>query len=179
MAHPVPLDTEAPEFAGRLARVRERLAVKPDGVIEAIARDIGVSTQLVLEACPADHRIPVPAEEFATIWDEMTAWGAVTFIVHTPDIVLECVGPLPAGTFGMGYFNIHGDSPIGGHIKAENCRAIYIVDRPFHGRRSCSVQFYNAAGEAMFKAFVRRDANKALIAEQLAMFEALKDRFGT
>jgi len=129
---------------------------------------------LVLEACPPEQRIFVAPDAFEQVWAEMTGWGAVTFIVHTPDIVLECVGPLPAGTNAMGYFNIHGDSPIGGHIKAVNCRAIYIVDRLFHGRRSCSVQVFNADGEAMFKVFVRRDEKRELVAAQLAQFESFK-----
>ncbi len=90
--------------------------------------------------------------------------------------MLECHGPLPPGSFARGYFNLHGESPIGGHIRAENCRSIAFVSRPFMGRASCSVQFFNEAGEAMFKIFVRRDAARELIAEQVAMFEALSDR---
>ncbi len=161
-------------LAEKMAIVRERLAAKPDGVIEAVARDVGLPTQVVLEATPAAERHFVPPEKFESLWKEMAGWGEVLFIVHTPDIVLECEGSLPIGSFGAGYYNIHGDSPIGGHIRAENCRAIYIVDRLFHGRRSCSVQFFNAAGEAMFKVFVRRDKARNLLADQLACFEAMK-----
>ncbi len=157
--------------------VRDALAAKPDGVVEQIARDCGVPSQVVLEALPAGQRIFVDAGAFETLWSSLTGWGDVLFIVHTADIVLECVGPLPEGSLGHGYFNIHGDSPIGGHIRAANCRAIYIVDRPFHGRRSCSIQFYNANGEAMFKVFVRRDRARELMADQLVQFDALKRDF--
>jgi hypothetical protein len=90
--------------------------------------------------------------------------------------VLECEGTLPPGTSSHGYFNIHGDSPIGGHIKASNCSRIVFVDRAFHGRRSCSVQFLNAAGNAMFKVFVRRDKQRELLADQVKLFEALRDK---
>jgi putative heme utilization carrier protein HutX len=83
-------------------------------------------------------------------------------------------GPAAAGSSAQGYFNIHGDSPIGGHIKADRCSAIYFIDRLFHGRRSCSVQFINGEGEAMFKIFVPRDEKRELIADQLAKFEALR-----
>lgn len=161
-------------LAEKMAIIRERLAAKPDGVIEALAREVGLPTQVVLEATPEAERIFVSPDAFEGLWQEMTTWGDVLFIVHTPDIVLECEGSLPIGSFGVGYYNIHGDSPIGGHIRAENCRAIYIVDRLFHGRRSCSVQFYNAAGEAMFKVFVRRDKDRNLMPEQLALFEAMR-----
>ncbi|MCA0400280.1 MAG: heme utilization cystosolic carrier protein HutX [Proteobacteria bacterium] len=168
-----PVHPGAEISADRLALVREKLAAKPDGVVEAIAREAGVPTQLVLEALPPEMRIFVAPDRFETIWRRLAQWGDVLFIVHTPDIVLECEGRLPVGSFGAGYYNIHGDSPISGHIKAENCRAIYLVDRKFHGRRSCSVQFFNGAGEAMFKVFVRRDKSRELIPEQLALFEAL------
>lgn len=168
-------ETFAPDGT-KLAAVRARIAEKPDGVVEAIARDLGVPTRFVLEQLPESDRLFVSADRFGEMWSELTEWGAILFIVNTPDIVLECEGSLPPGTVAHGYFNIHGDSPIGGHIKASNCAAIYLVDRQFHGRRSCSIQFYNGEGEAMFKVFVRRDAARELIAEQLRLFEALKAR---
>ncbi len=42
------------------------------------------------------------------------------------------------------------------------------------GRPSCSLQFFNGAGEAMFKIFVRRDSERNLIADQVERFEALR-----
>lgn len=171
-------DTLAPAAsADAMEKVRAALAAKPDGVIEAVAREHGVSTLAVLEATPAEQRRHIAAERFEALWQELATWGTVLFIVHTPDIVLECEGSLPVGSFGHGYYNIHGESPIGGHIKAGNCKAIYLVDRAFHGRRSCSVQFFNGAGEAMFKVFVRRGESRELLADQLARFEALKANF--
>jgi len=179
MAHPAGQDALVKDFADadKMARVRDMLAAKPDGVIEAVAREVGVPTLAVLEEIPAEQRVAIAPDRFEALWQELASWGEVLFIVHTPDIVLECEGALPVGSFGHGYYNIHGDSPIGGHIKAGNCRAIYLVDRAFHGRRSCSVQFFNGAGEAMFKVFVRRDESRELIGAQLAQFEALKTRF--
>jgi heme iron utilization protein len=160
----------------RLASAREKLAAKPDGVIEAVATETGLPTQEVLEMTPEKERIFVPGTALEAVWQELSTWGDVLFIVHTRDIVCEVVGSLPLGSFGHGYYNIHGDSPLGGHIRAANCSAIYLVDRPFHGRRSCSVQFFNAAGEAMFKVFVRRDAARELLPDQLTRFEALKGK---
>lgn len=157
-----------------MALVRDLLKAKPDGVVEAVAQEAGVPPQVVLEALPEASRAFLAPEHFEAAWQAMAGWGDVLFVVHTPDIVLECVGALPEGKSGSGYFNIHGDSPIGGHIRASNCRAIYFVDRLFHGRRSCSVQFYNGSGEAMFKVFVRRDKERNLVSEQLAAFEALR-----
>src|SRR5690606_41984000 len=114
---------------------------------------------------------------FEGVSAELTAGCVALSLVHTGVIVAEIEGSLPAGTAGHGDFNIHGDSPIGGHIKASNGAEILLIDRLFHGRRSCSVQFFNGEGESMFKVFVRRDKERNLLPEQLAKFEELKAKF--
>src|SRR5262245_11952263 len=156
----------------------ERLKQSADGVLEQIAREYGVSTFDVVRALPEEHRAIVPGSKFENVLQALTEWGEVLFIVHTPDIVLECAGTIPPGSFARGYFNLHGDSPIGGHIKAENCAHIAFVSRPFMGRPSRSLQFFNKAGEAMFKVFVRRDKERNLIGEQVARFDALRAKLG-
>jgi heme iron utilization protein len=155
----------------------ERLAQSADGVLEQIARDYGVSTFEVVRALPAEHRTIADGACFEEIMQALTQWGEVLFIVHTPDIVLECAGKIPPGSFGRGYYNLHGDSPIGGHFKADNCKRIAFVSRPFMGRASRSLQFFNGAGEAMFKVFVRRDAERNLLPDQVRIFDELRSRF--
>ena len=123
----------------------------------------------------AEHRSILAGSLFEKIFAELTSWGEVLFIVHTADIVLECAGKIPPGTFARGYFNLHGDSPIGGHLKAGDWQHIAFVSRPFMGRASRSLQFFNGAGEAMFKIFVRRDDKRELLPEQLARFDALRE----
>ncbi|MCX8999585.1 heme utilization cystosolic carrier protein HutX [Rhizobiaceae bacterium BDR2-2] len=161
----------------RKARAEKALSEKPDGVVEAIAAAADVTPAEILSLLPQGAATVVPAEEFAAIWSEMTGWGDVLLIVHTADIVAEVTGFLPEGSEGHGWFNIHGESPIAGHIRKDHCRSIAFIDRPFHGRRSCSVWFMNGDGAAMFKIFVRRDAARELDAGQLAKFEALRDRY--
>jgi putative heme utilization carrier protein HutX len=154
----------------------DRLAQSADGVLEQIAREYCVSTFEVVRALPVEHRAIVSGARFEEIMQALTLWGEVLLIVHTPDIVLECAGSIPPGSFGRGYYNIHGDSPIGGHLKAENCMHIVFVSRPFMGRPSRSLQFFNGAGEAMFKVFVRRDADRNLLSDQLQRFDELRGR---
>jgi len=154
----------------------ERLAQNADGILEKIAHEYGVSTFEVVSTLPAEHRTIVPGSSFEEILRAVTEWGEVLCIVHTPDIVLECAGTIPVGSFARGYFNLHGDGPIGGHIKTENCTHVAFVSRPFMGRPSRSLQFFNGAGEAMFKIFVRRNKDRQLIAAQVERFEALRQR---
>lgn len=159
-----------------LADVRAAIAARPDGVLETVAAEHAVPYRTVLDCLDPGAAAAAPATAFDEIWQDMTDWGEIMFIVHTGDGVFETAGTLPAGTHGRGYFNIHGDdTPIGGHLKVERCAAIYFVDRPFFGRRSCSVQFLNVDDEAMFKVFVGRDADRELMADQVARFEALRD----
>jgi heme iron utilization protein len=155
----------------------QRLAQSADGVLEQIAREYGVSTLDVVSALPAEHRGILAGDHFEEVMEALTQWGEVLLIVHTPDIVLECAGKIPPGSFARGYYNIHSDdSPIGGHLKAENCKHIAFVSRPFMGRPSRSLQFFNGAGEAMFKVFVRRDAERNMLPDQVRRFDELRNR---
>jgi len=161
--------TERPPLAARIA-------ASPGDLLEQIAREYGVSTLEVVRNLPAEQGAVVPGEAFADIMQDITTWGDILFLIHNGDIVLECTGALPAGSFGHGYYNIHGESPIGGHIKADNCKAIAFVARGLK-RVSMSVQFYNGAGDAMFKIFVARDEQRELKPDQVAKFEALRARY--
>jgi heme iron utilization protein len=161
----------------RRARAVAALAAKPDGIVEAIAGEANVTPAEILEILPDGSAVIAGKDHFLDIWNELATWGVVLFLVHTEDVVAEIDGSLPLGSEGHGWFNIHGDSPIGGHIRKDNCASITFVDRAFHGRRSCSIWFMNAKGAAMFKIFVKRDEARELIGEQLAKFEALRARY--
>jgi len=163
----------------RRERALAALAGKPDGIVEAIASNADVTPAEILEILPKGAAVIAGKEQFLDIWNELTTWGIVLFLVHTEDVVAEIDGTLPVGSESHGWFNIHGDSPIGGHIKKDNCASITFVDRAFHGRRSCSIWFMNEKGSAMFKVFVKRDENRELLVEQLAKFEALRDSYAS
>lgn len=171
------MDTRAENGAVRRQRALAALAEKPDGVVEAIAAKGDVTPAEILDILPEGAAVIASKEAFADIWQELTTWGVVLFLVHTEDVVAEIDGVLPEGSEGHGWFNIHGDSPIGGHIRKDNCVSITFVDRAFHGRRSCSIWFMNGKGSAMFKIFVHRDAARELEPEQVAKFEALRARY--
>ena len=158
-----------------LEAIRAALKEQPDGVLDDIARRHGVPLRVVLDLLPEAAARSAPGARFAKIWGDLVDWGPVTFIVHTEDGVFETKAPLPPGSEARGYFNIHGESPLGGHLRIGRCAAIYFIDRPFFGRRSCSLQFINVEGGAMFKVFVGRDEKRELLPDQLARFERLRD----
>jgi heme iron utilization protein len=155
--------------------IRAALNEQPDGVLDDIARRHGVPLRVVLDLLPRPAARSASGARFAEIWGDLVDWGSATFIVHTEDGVFETKAPLPPGSQGRGYFNIDGESPLGRHLRIGRCAAIYFIDRPFFGRRSCSLQFINIDGGAMFKVFVGRDEKRELLADQLARFERLRD----
>jgi putative heme utilization carrier protein HutX len=139
------------------------------------ARRHAVPLRVVLDLLPEGAARSAPGARFADIWADLVDWGPVTFIVHTEDGVFETKAPPPPGGEARGYFNIHGESPLGGHLRIARCAAIHFIDRPFFGRRSCSLQFINIDGAAMFKVFVGRDEKRELLADQLVRFEQLRN----
>lgn len=168
--------TAAAPDPNRAARIDEALAGDPNGVIETIAAETGATYAEVLARLPAGAARAVGADRFEEIWTEISTWGPVLFLIHTGAGVFEIDTPLVPGSFGRGYYNVHGAAPLHGHIAADRCAAIHFVDRPFFGRRSCSVQFVDREGGAMFKVFVRRGPDRTLDAGQLERYEALRAR---
>jgi putative heme utilization carrier protein HutX len=87
---------------------------------------------------------------------------------------VEFCGPLPEGKIGHGMYNLQGGrSGLSGHLRPENCKAIFLVRRPFMGMKTLSVQFFNADGETIFKIYVGRDEKRALKSDQVERFERL------
>ena len=71
------------------------------------------------------------------------------------------------------YFNLRGKKGMTGHIKAENCTHIALIERKFMGMDTASILFFNQAGSAMFKIFLGRDEHRQLLAEQVSAFHTL------
>jgi len=158
-------------------RLAARLARNPDGVLETLASEHGVSLREATAMLPPGLVRWAARERFDEVFADVATWGEVLFLVHTPSIVLEVKGVVPPGEHGRGYFNLHGASPIGGHIKAQRCAAIAFVRRPFFGSDTASIQFFDGDGAAMFKIFVRRGGpERQLDGEQLERYEALAAR---
>ena len=168
------LSSEASEPMAAAAGIKAALREKPDAVLDFIARDVGVSLNDVIICLPEREVLSLPGASFDQVMKGVSSLGQVTFIVHTEDIVLECKGDVPEGSYGRGYYNIHGDSPIGGHIKAENCGSIHFVTREMMGRLSYALVFCNQQGHAMFKIYLGRDENRELFPEQVQKFEDLR-----
>ena len=156
--------------------VRRELADNPGGVLETTASQYRLPLQTVVECLPEEMWNSFSGGRFVEVMRDLAEWGAVTVIAHNKDVVIEVDGPVPPGRLGQGFYNLHGDSPLGGHLRADHCKTIVFVRRPFMGRETLSLQFFNAEGEAMFKVFVGRDAKGNLRQDQVDRFTRLQAR---
>ncbi|WEX08553.1 heme utilization cystosolic carrier protein HutX [Chelativorans sp. AA-79] len=159
-----------------LITLQARLAENQDGILELLAEEHGVSLQAAVESLPEEMWKRVSGEHFVEALTDIASWGDVTIIVHTKDVIMEAHGPLPEGRVGHGFYNLRGGGAVSGHLRAENCKAIIYLRRPFMGKETASVQFFNAKGEAMFKIFVGRNEAGALKADQIDRFTQLENR---
>ncbi|MBK1637038.1 heme utilization cystosolic carrier protein HutX [Rhodovulum adriaticum] len=157
------------------AAIRAALTDTPQAALEDIARSAGASVAQVLACLPEGEATLVPGTYFQEAMADIAGWGEITLVINTGDVILEAKGALPPGKVAQGYFNLHG-KPIGGHIRADACAQVALVARPLFGMETRSVQFLNGQGACMFKVYLGRDADRALIPAQVAAFDALRDR---
>lgn len=164
--------------AKKIEQIRQAIAEKPDGILEALATQFAVPVQTVIECVPGNRVARIDGSRFVDVLTDIATWGDITFIVHTKDAVVEFCGPMPTGRIGHGMYNLQG-SKIGlsGHLRPENCKSIFLVRRPFMGVETMSVQFFNAEGETIFKIYVGRDEERKLKADQIERFNRLETLF--
>jgi putative heme utilization carrier protein HutX len=158
--------------------IQEKIKLDPKVKIFALARELDVPEQAVMECLPENEVVRVGSEHFDEIMAMVATWGKVTTIVQTGSMVLEAKGMLPMGSHGHGYFNLMGDKNynVGGHIRADLLSAVYFVERPFMGIPSMSVQFFDLRGEPIFKIYLGRDDNRQLLPDQVEAFQTLRER---
>lgn len=155
--------------------IRNAIQVKPDGILEHLAEEHGVSLRMVMDCLPKDSATMVAGDRFIDVLSDVADWGDITFICHSKDAVVEFCGPFPMGRMGHGMYNLQGaKTGLSGHLRPERCAAIYFVRRPFMGLETMSIQFFNADGQAMFKIYVGREEQRQLRANQVERFVRLR-----
>lgn len=160
--------------------IRDRIEKNPSAMPAELARELDVAEADIIRNLPGGMAVHVPAEDFEAVWEEMTGWEKVTFICISPGCVAEVCGPLPRGNKGHGMFNLRQPgNPLGGHLMIGDLGSIWLVSKPFFGRESHSVQFFNTSGQAMFSVYLGRDDKKQLIESCRQRFFALKDKYET
>lgn len=157
--------------------IKEMLPQHAGKATSMIARELGVTELEVVRALSPVAATEVAPAAFDAIMAEVPGWGPITFLVQNESVILEVKGELPTGSHGQGFYNLkHGASPIGGHIRAGDVRAVFFVTQPFMGMESVSIQFYNGQGNAMCKLFLSRTDDRTIRPDQRLAYEALRKR---
>lgn len=154
----------------------EAMRADPSAVVEQVAKDYGVTPREVVAAIPENMRRFAPGDAFVPALKDVAGWGEVTVIVHTDDAIVEFGGAVPDGEIAHDYYNLMGRTGLHGHLRYKRCAGVAFLERPFMGRASASLLFFNVDGGIMLKVFVGRDEKRELKADQLAAFRALADR---
>lgn len=153
--------------------LRAKLKSPFQGTLESLAEKHDLNLLEVTLCLPEQNRSKISGDQFVDLMGQISTWGELLLIVVTPDGVFECKGEIPSGKVGAGYYNVGHGSSIAGHLRHEHCSDILFVRRSFHGKETCSIQFFNHDGQAMFKIFLGRTVEGALKPEQLGKFEDL------
>ena len=159
--------------------LRQSLEKNPGQVLEMLAAQNQCSFEDVIRCLPEENVRQTEGSRIVEILQAIAAWDeSVTFIAHTPDAIVEVSGKLPNGKVGRGFYNFdhpETDGGVHGHIYYENCASIYLLERPFMGKATCSLNFINRNGGAMFKIFVGRDEAGELKQHQIEAMRKLFD----
>ncbi|KZC86513.1 coproporphyrinogen dehydrogenase [Neisseria flavescens] len=159
--------------------LRQSLEKNPGQVLEMLAAQNQCSFEDVIHCLPEENVRQTEGSRIVEILQAIAAWNeSVTFIAHTPDAIVEVSGKLPNGKVGRGFYNFdhpETDGGVHGHIYYENCASIYLLERPFMGKATCSLNFINRNGGAMFKIFVGRDEAGELKQHQIEAMRKLFD----
>lgn len=157
--------------------IREYLTLHPAKPVVLAAQELGVPERDVLRQVENGAVTEFGGEHFDEVMNAVSGWGAITLIVNNTAAIIEVTATIPHGNRSNGFFNLHEQgNPLGGHIRPEQIDSIFFVSRPFMGKESHSVQFFDHQGFGAYKMYLGRDENRNILKKQLAQFIELKQR---
>ncbi|MBS7823647.1 heme utilization cystosolic carrier protein HutX [Wohlfahrtiimonas chitiniclastica] len=161
----------------QITALKAQLAENPGVLFESLAEEHNASEAQMIECLPEDFWTKIDGAHFQTLLKEVATWGKVTTIIHSSGSIFEFSGPFPEGSVAHGYYNLSHESGLSGHLKFDNCDAIYFIERPFRGSATYSMLLTDLKGRIMFKIFLGRDENRVIFPDQIEKFHALAKAF--
>lgn len=141
----------------------------------SIAAELKTSEQEVVTHLSNEQVTWLNADISETLLNQLPSWGKLTTIVQLAGNIFEFKGDFPQGKPAHGYFNLFskGDG-LHGHLLLSSYKAIALISRPFMGRESHSINFFDETGSIVFKVYLGREKNGELIQSQIEKYAALK-----
>ncbi|NRD73207.1 heme utilization cystosolic carrier protein HutX [Shewanella sp. VB17] len=157
--------------------IRQYLDNNPNSMPSQAAVELGVSEWSVVLALPPEQMSQLPLSDKDALLSSLPDWGNVTTIIAVSGSIFEFKGSFPQGKYAYGYYNLITEGEgLHGHLNLDSLSAIALISRPFRGKESHSINFFGSKGEIIFKVYLGRDSQRVLIPEQVAHFNALKER---
>lgn len=144
--------------------------------VSTFALMYGVSDLEVCYAMPENMRTITDGKNFEKVWKELATWEKATVIILHLGSAFEISTKITEGVFGHGYYNIMGESPLEGHIKADEIHSIVFSTMPFMGLESLSVLFFDKTGRLIFSVYAGRQ-NRQIIETVKNSFYKMKDEY--
>lgn len=157
------------------ARIAEFYAKRPGAMPVVAARELQMSAARVASGLPAGQFAATDAAAFAEVWDVMTAFPQVNFLIMKGQNVFEIMSGVSTGAPSKrsAYFNIKYDNPLRGHLRPDLYASIYAVALPIDADTMArGVMFFDPQGDMVFGAFVS-GASMETTPEAVAQFDAL------
>lgn len=115
------------------------------------------------------------ADQVIPLMQALSAWGNTTTIIIHGGSVFEFKGPFPKGQLANGFYNFEGPVPgFHGHIAVDKIAYVGFQDKQHRGKASHAFVFNDHEGDAIFKVFLGRDGQGALIAPQVEAYHRIQ-----
>jgi len=136
------------------------------------SRKLKLPEAVVVSGLPSEQAASAPGKDFLEIWDAMTRWKEVTFLIMKGSNVFEVLSGVGKAerSKASAYTNIEYVHPMRGHLRPDLYESIYAVSLPGKdGEAARGILFYDAQGESVFGAFMSGDTTPP--ATELAKFD--------
>ncbi len=157
------------------AQVAALIEQEPNLRPVSMAQRLNVSELEVVKELPASMALVASPNEALEILQSLVEFGPLTSIIHAGGSIFEIKAPFPAGIMANGYYNLQGENgQLHGHIKLESIENIALVSKPFMGKDSHYIGFFDNQGASILKVYLGRDDQRNVLPSQVEKFAELK-----
>jgi len=157
-------------------RIRAAVLEHPNRMAMQLAKEFGVPEVEIVRSMPEDRAIELDVSRWEELIRRLEGLGTLHVIVSNGAATLEAVGEFGSFSTWNEFFNVQ-TKTLDMHIRWPNLGAAFAVEKPSHmsSVNTYSIQFFDQAGHAAFKAFL--NFGGGLSAERAALFQGLKEQF--
>ncbi|MBP3730812.1 MAG: heme utilization cystosolic carrier protein HutX [Mailhella sp.] len=146
--------------SGSALSVSAALKQKRPWVLGALARACGMTEKEAAKELPCEMCVFAPGHAFEKIWKSISGWDSAIFVSQQGGFGVKYCGRIPEGRAVSGIYHFSGEGPLSGHVRLDSISEICFLSLPFMGRETCSVQFFDLDGSAMFAVHVGKVAGE-------------------